>query len=145
MIITHSLPRPGITSTALKARPSIPADNAPAESMQDQVTFSGSKNDLAWVGISAAFGGLGYLGSLAHGIPYVGPAISGIAGAVVGASAGAAAAAALPGEHVKVGALAGLVGGAILGANTGGTTATNIGMAVAGATVPFGALIAVFS
>ena len=95
--------------------------------------------------VTLACSGVGVAGSLAHSIPYVGPTLSGVAGAVVGASAGACLAAALPGENIKAGALVGLVGGAILGATAGGSTLGHVALGVAGATVPFGLLMAVFS
>lgn len=82
---------------------------------------------------------------MAHNIPYVGSTISGLGGAVVGASAGALVASALPGERVKTGAVLGLVGGAIVGSTLGGTLAGNVALGLAGATLPVGLLLAVFS
>lgn len=112
---------------------------------KDGFLSSDTKNTLAFVGVAATTAAVGYGGSLAHNIPYMGPAISGVVGAVVGASAGASLAAALPGERIKTGALLGMVGGAILGSSAGGSTAANVAMGVAGATVPYGLLMAVFS
>lgn len=102
-------------------------------------------NNLKIGAVAAGCGGLGFLGGAAHNIPYVGPAISGVAGAIVGASAGASIASALPGQRIRTGALLGAVGGAILGASGGGTLAGNVAMGVAGATAPYGLLLAVFS
>ena len=149
MKVAQTLPFQGLTSSAASARPAATvAADVPVE-LQDKVSVGGSHseltNNLKWAGVAGVCGALGYAGSVAHGIPYVGPTLSGIAGAVFGASAGAAAAAALPGEHIKTGAVIGLVGGAIVGANFGGTTAANVAMSVAGATVPVGLLTAIFS
>jgi len=121
-----------------------PAQEVPAEK-EDGFVSSETINNLKIGGVAAACGAVGYGGSMAHSIPYAGPVISGVIGAVVGASAGASLAAALPGEKIKTGALLGLVGGAILGASGGGSTAASVAMGVAGATVPFGLLMAVFS
>lgn len=122
-----------------------PPKNDPPQEPEDKVGSREIMNNLKIGAVSAVCGGIGYGGSVAHSIPYVGPALSGIAGAVVGASAGASLAAALPGQRIKTGALLGLVGGAIVGASAGGTTAANVAMGVAGATMPFGLLMAVFS
>lgn len=78
--------------------------------------------------------------SVAHNIPYVGPFISGVAGASVGAIGGTVAS-----KSPIAGAAVGAIAGSIIGATYGGTVAANIGMAVAGATVPAGLLIGVFS
>lgn len=137
-----TLPRP-MTPRVLNQAPKPPQEEPPQEP-NDKV--SRSIVDNLKIGAAAAVcGGVGYAGSIAHNLPYVGPAVSGVAGAVVGASAGAALAAVLPGEKVKAGAFLGLVGGAILGASAGGTLPANILMGVAGATMPVGLLIAVFS
>lgn len=122
-------------------------DNKPPESPQDDHHFGSQEimNNLKIGAVAAACGGVGYAGSIAHSIPFVGPAISGIAGAIVGASAGASLATVLPGQHIKTGAVLGAVGGAILGASAGGTVAANVAMGVAGATAPYGLLVAIFS
>lgn len=127
-------------------KPPVPPQQPENEPPRDN--HWGSKeivNNLKLGAVAAACGGLGYAGSVAHAIPYVGPAISGVAGAIVGASAGASLASALPGERIKTGALLGAIGGAILGASGGGTLAGNVAMGVAGATAPYGLLLAVFS
>jgi hypothetical protein len=122
-----------------------PPANEPPQEPQEKLGSGEIMNNLKIGAAAAVCGGIGYGGSVAHSIPYVGPALSGIAGAVVGASAGASLAAALPGEHIKTGAVLGLVGGAIVGASAGGTMAANVAMGVAGVTMPFGLLMAVFS
>jgi hypothetical protein len=125
-----------------------PVPPKPPENEPPQDHRLGSReivNNLKFGAVAAACGGLGYAGSIAHSIPYVGPAISGVAGAIVGASAGASVASALPGERIRTGALLGALGGAILGASGGGTLAANVAMGVAGATAPYGLLLAVFS
>lgn len=132
--INRSLPRSEKT----------PTQEVPVEK-EDGFVSSEMINNLKIGGVAAACGAVGYGASMAHSIPYAGPIISGVIGAVVGASAGASLAAALPGEKIKTGALLGMVGGAILGASGGGSTAANVAMGVAGATVPFGLLMAVFS
>ena len=121
------------------------AESAPEVKDHVGPSRSSIKSNLAFGAASVVCGALGYAGSIAHAIPYAGPAISGIAGAIVGASAGATAAMKLPGERIKTGAVLGLVGGAILGATSGGNVATSAIMATAGATMPVGLLVAVFS
>lgn len=133
------------------ARQSASKADIGAESVNlssDKVTLgfssSGLESNLKFVGIIAGSGAIGYAGSAAHNIPYIGPVISGAVGAISGASVGALAGAKLGGKE-KLGAIAGLVTGAIAGATCGGTLAGNIGMAVAGATVPVGLVMAILS
>ena len=140
-----TLNQPFSRPSLVRAQSPKPPENEPPKEPQDKVGSQQIINNLKIGGVAAVCGGIGYGGSIAHSIPYVGPAISGIAGAVVGASAGASLAAAMPGQRIKTGALLGLVGGAIVGASAGGTTAANVAMGVAGATMPFGLLMAVFS
>ena len=120
-------------------------DNQSPQPPKDHFGSQAIINNLKIGAVAAACGGVGYAGSVAHSIPFVGPAISGVAGAIVGASAGASLATVLPGQHIKTGAVLGAVGGAILGASAGGTVAANVAMGVAGATAPYGLLVAVFS
>ena len=143
-IATQSFQAPQVQAKPAQV---APATSESAPEVQDTVSHSHSelKNNLKLGAVSAVCGALGYAGSVAHAIPFAGPAISGIAGAIVGASAGAAIATKMPGEPIKAGAVLGLVGGAILGASGGGNPATSAAMAVAGATVPFGLLVAVMS
>lgn len=119
---------------------------APEEPVQEDGGLGGKLKDYAVLGgVSAACGGIGYVGGMAHNIPFVGPVISGGIGAVAGASAGATVATMLPGQKIKLGAVLGGLGGAILGASAGGNVATNVLMAAGAATAPYGLLLAVFS
>ncbi|MBX3170020.1 MAG: hypothetical protein KF760_21625 [Candidatus Eremiobacteraeota bacterium] len=122
--------------------PQQPENEPPGDQHRDSQEII---NNLKLGAVAAACGGLGYAGSVAHAIPYVGPAISGVAGAIVGASAGASLASVMPGQRIKTGALLGAISGAIVGASGGGTLAGNVAMGVAGATAPYGLLLAVFS
>lgn len=143
-ISTFNPPQFSSIQRSLPKSQETPTQELPAEK-EDGFVSTELVNNLKIGGVAAACGAVGYGASMAHSIPYAGPIISGVVGAVVGASAGASLAAALPGEKIKTGALLGLVGGAILGASGGGSTAANVAMGVAGATVPFGLLMAVFS
>lgn len=127
-------------------KPPVPPQQPENEPPQEH--HFGSKeivNNIKILAVATACGGVGYAGGAAHAIPYVGPAISGIAGAIVGASAGATLASVMPGQRIKSGAFLGAIGGAILGASGGGTLAGNVAMGVAGATAPYGLLVAIFS
>lgn len=143
MQITSSF-RP-VLARSSQQTPPAPAPEPPQQ--EDDGPGIGSKiGEYAKLGgIMAVCGGVGYLGSAAHSIPYVGPVISGGVGALAGASAGATVAMALPGERIKTGAVLGAIGGAILGSSSGGHVATNVLMAAGAATAPYGLLLAVFS
>jgi hypothetical protein len=107
---------------------------------QDSVTFGMSGNDIR---AAAIMGGVGLMGAAVGAAAgnYTG-AFAGIAGAIVGASAGASIAAHTPGEKVKTGMFLGAIGGAIAGASFGGPGAA-VAMGVAGATLPYGAIIGI--
>lgn len=124
-------------------KPEPPKNDEPQDGYEKKDWNIGGK--LATAAVFGACGALGYAGSVAHSIPFVGPAVSGVAGAIVGASAGASLATATKGQNVKLGALVGAVGGAIVGASYGGTTFGNVAMGVAGATMPYGLLVGIFS
>ena len=142
----QSLPQRSLVGVARQLPPTPPPQDPNQPEQPDPPSSSSSLMDNVKLGgVTLACSGVGVAGSFAHNIPYVGSTLSGVAGAIVGASAGACIAAALPGENIKVGALAGLVGGAILGATAGGTTLGHVALGVAGATIPFGLLMAVFS
>lgn len=150
MLISSSLVRQSFVAAQSSPQESKNANSTSGSGLPIRDTLSlgssssGLSTNLKWAGIAVAAGAIGYAGSVAHNIPYVGPVVSGVVGAVSGASVGALAGAAA-GKHAKLGALAGLVTGAIAGATCGGTLAGNIGMAIAGATVPVGGLVAIFS
>ena len=124
-------------STRIQA-PEAQADTQP----QDSVTFGVSSNDVR---AAAIMGGLGLVGAAVGAAAgnYTG-VLAGVAGAVVGASAGASIAVHAPGEKIKTGMFLGAIGGAIAGASFGGT-ASAVAMGVAGASLPYGAIIGLAS
>lgn len=124
-------------STRVQA-PKAKTDNQP----QDSVTFGMSGNDIK---AAAIFGGLGLAGAAVGAAAgnYTG-VFAGIAGAVVGASAGASIAVHAPGEKIKTGMFLGAIGGAIAGASFGGP-ASAVAMGLAGASLPYGAVIGLAS
>ena len=111
-------------------------------SSQDSVTFGWSKDDFKG---AAVMGGIGLLGAAVGAAAgnYTG-VLAGVAGAVVGASAGTSIAVHAPGEKLKTGMVLGAIGGAIAGSTFGGTTSAVL-MGVAGATLPYGAIIGLAS
>jgi len=127
--------RPRIQAKAVQAQaPAAVSENQP----QDKVTFTIDSNDIK---AGAIMGGVGLLGAAigAAAGNYSG-AFSGIAGALVGASAGASIAVHTPGEKIKTGLVLGAITGAIAGSSFGGTAAA-VAMGVAGATLPYGAIV----
>ncbi len=126
-------------------RPTVTRASTPPPPQQEDESPSKLGDYVKLAGVAAACGGIGYVGGMAHNIPFIGPVISGGIGAIAGASAGATAATLLPGEKIKLGAVLGGLGGAILGASAGGSVATNVLMAAGAATAPYGLLLAVFS
>lgn len=109
---------------------------------KDSVTFGMSGNDVR---AAAILGGVGLVGAAVGAAAgnYTG-VLAGAAGALVGASAGASIAVHAPGEKIKTGMFLGAIGGAIAGASFGGT-ASAVAMGVAGATLPYGAIIGLAS
>lgn len=90
-------------------------------------------------GIALAGAGLGVYAGLNTGI------LAGLAGAAAGASGGAILAAhATKGQNIKLGAIGGMLGGALLGASVAHPAAA-VALAVSGASIPYGGLLAIFS
>lgn len=149
MLISSSLPQTRLASSApIQNSAAAPSKDAAA---LDRFEFSDrfsskfiNSDNVKIAGISVATGALGYVGSVAHNIPYVGPIISGVAGAISGASVGALGGA-IANKSPIASAAMGAIAGSIIGATYGGTTAANIGMALAGAAVPAGLLVGAFS
>lgn len=149
MLISSSLPQARLASSApIQNSAATPSKNA---APLDRFEFSDrpsskfiNADNVKIAGISVATGALGYAGSVAHNIPYVGPIISGVAGAISGAAVGAIGGT-VANKSPIAGAAVGAIAGSIIGATYGGTAAANIGMAVAGATVPAGLLVGIFS
>lgn len=96
------------------------------------------KGILVMGALGLAGAGLGVYAGLATGV------LAGVAGAVAGASGGALAAAKLPGEHIKAGAILGMLTGAIVGASVSSPFAA-VALGISGATAPVGLMLAIFS
>ena len=131
--------KPNFYSQAPKAQAAV----APTESRsEDSVTFGLNKDDVR---AAALFGGLGLAGAAmgAAAGNYTG-VFAGLAGAVVGASAGASIAVHTPGEKIKTGMFLGAITGAIAGASFGGP-ASAVAVGLAGATLPYGAIVGLAS
>lgn len=134
-------PRPAAQAPA-------PQTQGPVDAFEEGAQSSSSTGEKLkqWAGIGGAVlvgAGLGFGAGVASGA-WVGPAIGGPLGAVAGASGGATLAAFLPGEKIKSGALLGALAGGIIGASTNHPVAV-AALTLAGATLPFGLLMAVFS
>ena len=117
---------------------SQPGESAP----QDSFTFGVNSNDIK---AAVILGGLGLAGAAmgAAAGRYEG-VLAGVAGAVAGASAGASLAVHLPGEKIKTGMFLGAMTGAITAASFGNTAAA-VAFGVAGASLPYGAIIGLAS
>lgn len=135
-----SSPSASVASQEQASSGSLPAEaylpgGARIEEKSPSFLKSFNKSDLAGTavlgGIALAGSALGAYGGYATG------ALAGIAGCVAGVSAGATLGMQTPGEHIKLGALAGGLAGTLVGALAGGT-APAVVMGLAGATLPFG-------
>ncbi|MCA9794546.1 MAG: hypothetical protein KC910_22215 [Candidatus Eremiobacteraeota bacterium] len=134
-----SLPRQLQTASRLGApRPAASQPQIPQESFTRSNSGEKIKQAAVLGGIGLIGAGLGAYAGMGTGI------FAGLAGIVAGASGGAVAAAYLPGEKIKLGAIAGAIGGGLLGASLGHPALAAV-MGLAGATLPVGGFMAIFA
>lgn len=133
----RNFPKP-VQAPQQKSRPQ------PQQEAEDSYQPSGSSLADKAKG-AAIIGGLGLagaaLGAFAGNSSGV---VAGIAGAAVGITGGASLASRLPGEHIGTGAVLGAIGGGILAASTGDPISA-VGLGIAGATLPYGSVLALAS
>ena len=119
-----------------------PASQSTESVPQDSFTFGIGANDVK---AAAILGGLGLAGvAMGAAAGRFEGVLAGAAGAVAGASAGASLAVHLPGEKIKTGMFLGAMTGAITAASFGNTAAA-VAFGVAGASLPYGAVIGLAS